>query len=219
MRTPGPILEAVDGQDAAAPAPSLYLPSRLLRWLPEMEAAGRAHGVEVVLLAAVMDRESEGSFTLRPHGDASGTGDWTARVGHWLHSPHVRVVATLPVGWRIPDDTDGKPHGGPYAVPEDGLGWGRGLMQHDFHRALAFDWRDPAVNIVKGAELLADLLAEFPKALSSAVAAYNCGPANVRRAILLGHDCDHLTTGHDYSADVLRRRASFLSPPDGHPYP
>ena len=75
------------------------------------------------------------------------------------------------------------------------------------------DWRDPAVNVAKGAEILAGCMAEFPRAPSSAIAAYNCGARNVRAALLDGYDCDRRTTGRDYSADVLRRRASFLKEP------
>lgn len=92
-------------------------------------------------------------------------------------------------------------------------GHGRGLMQVD-DRAHAtwvhtHQWQDPATNIDMGARILAGCIAEFPRALSSAVAAYNCGAGNVRRALLEGLSVDHLTTGRNYSADVLRRRAEF----------
>jgi soluble lytic murein transglycosylase-like protein len=126
----------------------------------------------------------------------------------------VQVVTTLPPGWHAPNDRKGRVIPGPYAIPTDGQGWGRGLMQHDYHRALAFDWRDPAVNISKGAELLFELVdKEFPRNLRAAAAAYNCGPANVRKALLLRKDEDFFTTGQDYGADVLRRKASFLQEP------
>jgi hypothetical protein len=35
---------------------------------------------------------------------------------------------------------------------------------------------------------------------------YNAGAPRVRAALVLGHDPDSVTTGHDYGADVLRRR-------------
>lgn len=188
----------------------MNLPARLAPYATLFACAGAHHGVEPLLIAAVMDRESEGGEApgYHPKGPA-GTGDWTARRGHWLHSPHVRVVTELPPGWHPPRDDEGNVLPGPYAIPADGMGWGRGLMQHDYERALLFDWRDPATNIDEGAKLLAELLAEFPRARSSAIAAYNCGAGNVRKAILLGHDCDHFTTGRNYSADVLRRLAAF----------
>lgn len=37
------------------------------------------------------------------------------------------------------------------------------------------------------------------------IAAYNCGPGNVLRALRAGADVDSLTTGRDYSQDVNRR--------------
>ncbi|CCH77818.1 putative Lysozyme [Nostocoides japonicum T1-X7] len=43
----------------------------------------------------------------------------------------------------------------------------------------------------------------------AAVAAYNCGPGNVRRALQQGRSVDAFTTGGDYSRDVLARRATL----------
>lgn len=204
-------LEALDTEDesqAPVPVGVLYLPPRLAQWGRYVIPAAAKHGISESLLFAVLDRESEGSEALRPKG-AAGTGDWTARTGHWLREPHVRVVTELPPGWHAPKDHNGDVIPGPYAIPEDGQGWGRGLMQHDFESSLLFDWRDPAVNVDRGAKLLAELLAEFPRAPRSAIASYNCGPQRVRDAILAGLDVDRYTTGRDYSADVMRRAAGF----------
>lgn len=55
----------------------------------------------------------------------------------------------------------------------------------------------------------ADLLLANRESLGSwpaAVAAYNCGPGNVRRALRQGRHVDAFTTGGDYSTDVLARR-------------
>lgn len=41
------------------------------------------------------------------------------------------------------------------------------------------------------------------------IAAYNCGEGNVKRCVKLGADLDKLTTGQNYSADVLERAAFF----------
>jgi hypothetical protein len=38
------------------------------------------------------------------------------------------------------------------------------------------------------------------------VARYNASLKRIREALVLGHDPDHVTTGKDYGADVLRRR-------------
>lgn len=93
-------------------------------------------------------------------------------------------------------------------------GHGRGLMQID-DRAhsewiATHRWQDPAINIDKGAEVLAACFAAFPRGPDlAAIAAYNCGPGNVRKAILSGHEPDWFTTGRDYGRDVQRRRDDF----------
>lgn len=48
-----------------------------------------------------------------------------------------------------------------------------------------------------------------PTLLRAAVAAYNCGEGNVRRAWLAGHDLDESTTNKNYSSDVMERAAFF----------
>jgi LysM repeat protein len=58
------------------------------------------------------------------------------------------------------------------------------------------------------ASLLASLFARFGR-WDAAVAAYNAGGGAVATALSKGRPVDSVTTGHDYSADVLARR-SFL---------
>jgi hypothetical protein len=183
----------------------LALPDELAQWEPHVTAASQAHGVPESLIYAVMSRESRGGLALREL-----CGDWTARVGHWLTVPNVLLAQTLPDGWKPPRDAGGNVLRPPCAIPEDRLGWGRGLMQLDYESARDFDWSDPMLNIDAGAKLLRALVDEFPRNLRAAVAAYNCGPGNVRKALLAGRDEDWFTTGRDYSADVLRRQKSFL---------
>ena len=202
-------LEALDTEDeaqAAVPVGTLLFPPRIAQWAELIAIAAATHGVPESLVAAVMDRETEGGEApgYTPKG-AAGTGDWTARVGHWLRADGAKVVTELPPGWLPP------PHDsfGPFAIPADGLGWGRGLMQIDFANAQRIDWRDAAQNIDHGTWMLSVALAEFPKSPRSGIASYNCGAGNVRRALLAGLDVDHYTTGGDYSADVMRRAAKF----------
>ncbi len=58
------------------------------------------------------------------------------------------------------------------------------------------------------ATLLASLFARFGR-WDAATAAYNAGAGAVTRALAKGRPVDSVTTGHDYSADVLARR-TFL---------
>lgn len=106
----------------------------------------------------------------------------------------------------------------------DGLGdagHGHGEMQVDDRSHSAFcasgKWRDLAASleyvhanvIVPAFNYLGDYFELFGEDYGAlfrgAIAAYNCGPGNVRKALEAGADVDSLTTGRDYSADVLRR--------------
>jgi soluble lytic murein transglycosylase-like protein len=127
---------------------------------------------------------------MRPKGPA-GTGDWAPRN---------------PRKWG-------------YAMPPDGLGWGRGLMQVDYAESdfgKTGNWMDPGANILFGTNELANNIKHFTSnpaegvdAVRAAVAAYNCGQSAVKTAIDDGFDADHYTTGGDYSRDVLGRAAWF----------
>jgi soluble lytic murein transglycosylase-like protein len=96
-------------------------------------------------------------------------------------------------------------------------GHGHGLMQIDdgtFRTWIATGkWKDAKENIRKGCEILADNRRFFEGMLGASgsllvratVAAYNAGPGNVKSAIRNGRDVDSVTTGRDYSKDVLNR--------------
>jgi soluble lytic murein transglycosylase-like protein len=70
--------------------------------------------------------------------------------------------------------------------------------------ALADDaWKDPAINIMAGARILR-VYYDLADTLEAALASYNAGP----RA-LSAPNPDSLTTGGDYSRDVLARAGRF----------
>ncbi len=73
--------------------------------------------------------------------------------------------------------------------------------------AATHDWGDPAVNIDKGAEILAASLAAFPGNTPAGIAAYNAGPSNVKRALAAGKAPGDVTThdakGRDYVQNVV----------------
>lgn len=95
-------------------------------------------------------------------------------------------------------------------------GHGHGLMQIDSRSWSSWlrthDWQDALTNVRKGAEIFATELERFAgvaDGVRAAIAAYNCGPTQVRRALELAKDVDTFTTGGNYSADVMRRAAAF----------
>lgn len=89
-------------------------------------------------------------------------------------------------------------------------GNGIGIMQIDrrYHPGFT-DHHNPLdhqANIDYGARYLAKLLQEFNGNTARAIAAYNAGPNKVRTAIYGGLPPDSVTTGRDYSQDVLQRK-------------
>lgn len=64
-------------------------------------------------------------------------------------------------------------------------------------------------NVRRQAREAADLLVQNFRIFGSwpaAVAAYNCGPGNVKKALAQGRSVDHFTAHRNYSADVLATR-------------
>lgn len=99
------------------------------------------------------------------------------------------------------------------ALSSDGTGDhgnGIGIMQIDKRYHPEFTGRhspfDHQANINYAAGYLAQLLREFNGNTSQAVAAYNGGPKRVRTAVYSGLSPDAVTTGGDYSRDVLERK-------------
>ena len=105
------------------------------------------------------------------------------------------------------------------ALPADGMGWGRGIMQidyaaHEFARTGL--WRDPQANILYGAKVLRGCYRvmqskrlEDPILTRAAIASYNRGPGNIWRDIQQGFPVDSKTAHGNYSMDVLKRATSF----------
>jgi Transglycosylase SLT domain len=164
------------------------------KYYSAISQAATTYNLEPSLICAIGSRESDwgqGS-DMRPKGP-SGTGDWAARN---------------PQRWG-------------YAMPPDGLGWGRGLMQVDYAES-SFGktgaWMDPTANILFGANELATNVKHYTAnpiqgvdPVRAAVAAYNCGQGGVAKAIADGYGVDQYTAGRDYSTDVLQRAAWFKS--------
>lgn len=93
-------------------------------------------------------------------------------------------------------------------------GHGRGIMQvddrfHDKFLNANKEGLDPKTNIEYAASLLSDYLDMFDRDLVKGVAAYNCGPGNVRKALKQGLKADTYTTNMNYGEDVLKRMKIF----------
>lgn len=107
----------------------------------------------------------------------------------------------------------------------DGEYHGYGLFQVDIGTdrewCLSGKWRDPNEAIRKGVSILVSKRAEVLHAsfdnlkdadvLRVSIAAYNCGTGPALVGFRVHDDPDRATTGHDYSADVLKRAAVFKS--------
>ena len=162
------------------------LPLHLRQWKRELCGAGIITRLCPYLLAAVMDRESRGGLALKPTGPA-GTGD----------GGHGRGLGQIDDRFHVS-----------FVTASDGAG-----------KAL---WKQPAFNVLYGAKLLRDNLDALLD-VSLALSAYNAGVARVRAAsdlVPVGPDdattldlrrraADGKTTGGNYAADCLRRRAQW----------
>ncbi len=186
------------------------LPARAARFADVILKVAGEENIDPFMIVALGERESRWGDALR----ADATGDCTARDGR---------------------------------MPSDGMCWGRGLMQIDlgsFSDWLATNnWRDPYVNIRKGAQVLkakmrvlsstmaisgltdGKVVTVGPKAaerrrvsagkypdrrplsgtqlITASIAAYNQGEGNTIISLAVGSPLDSVTTGGDYSSDVV----------------
>jgi peptidoglycan hydrolase-like protein with peptidoglycan-binding domain len=155
-------------------------------------AAAARYGLPLCVIGGVGSRESAWGLALVPEGPG-GTGD---------------LIARRP-----------KPPMRPGRLPPNG-GFGRGLMQIDFDAhefARSGNWKDPAANLLYGAGVLSQSQAFLERRLQlrgtellhAALAAYNCGPGNVLKALQTGRDVDYFTAGRNYGKDTLNRAGWF----------
>lgn len=138
----------------------------------------------------------------------------TVAKRHDLAPALVAAIGSRESRWGLALSPKG-PHG------KGDHGHGRGLMQIDdrFHEfARSGKWQDPESNLEYGCALLVSYYHELgnttklpqgPVLMRAALAAYNSGCGNVRRALKAGRDVDYYTSGRDYSADVMDRAGWF----------
>ena len=179
------------------PTPAAEAPVGLARDMEEakkyfsfIKSAAEKYSLTPSLICAIGSRESGWGLgsDMKPKGPA-GTGDWTPR----------------------------NPSRFGYAMPPDGLGWGRGLLQVDYQLDFGKtgNWQDPQANILYGCGELAGNIAYFAKSakgidpMLAGIAAYNCGRGGVNKALKNKYDVDHYTAGGDYSKDVMGRMQWF----------
>ena len=155
--------------------------------------SAEAASVPPCLVCGIGSRESAWGLALTPQGPG-GTGDFIRRP--------------TPTPFR------------PDAMPPDGGGFGRGLMQIDYDaHAMARTeiWKDPKQNIRYACGILRDaqnLLKrktgrEGTELLRLATAAYNCGTGRVLQALRSNRDADFFTWGRNYARDVFNRAGWF----------
>lgn len=158
----------------------LKLPARLAPWEYHFRVAGVEWGLPPLLLASVCDVESGGGTLLKPAGpEGLIEGRTCGRQGQSLGLMGVQTHA-----WWI---------------------WARDC-----------NWKDALTNIRKGASILAGELQRFSQSserqgagdtvtLAAAIAAYDCGAAQVREALRKRGNVDLYTRKGCYSAEVLTR--------------
>lgn len=158
-----------------------------------IEASAAKYTFQPSVICGIGSRESGWGLVLKPN-NPSGTGDFIKR--------------RFPTNFRQG------------ALPPDGGGYGRGLMQVDFDAhefARSGNWKDPASNIEYGCSVLSQSY-NFLKQktsltgkelLRAAIAGYNCGAGNILKSVNNSLDVDYYTFGRDYSKDVINRAGWF----------
>jgi len=171
-----------------------------------------------LLHAGLVDREcfyKSGGWALRPRGP-QGVGDFSAR---WFPSdnlPYWAVDLGLLTGNVRTDDSgyEESEASPPQWAGAEIAGWGYGLGQLDFMATEwgnakdwlgANDWKDPFVMLPKSADILSWYCIQFGS-LRMGVAGYNAGIPRVSRN---QNNPDAVTSGGDYSADVIARASGF----------
>lgn len=175
------------------------LPAEGKRLAPVFVRVAGEKGVSSLVLAALVARETDfgASKDCKPQGDGC-TGDYAPR------------------NWTKNSD------GSPMPMPDDGLGWGRGLGQHDYYFdrdwLASNDWRDAYTNISRTADKLLARAQWFAlrgipsdKILGAALASYNSNESKVLGAIRAGADPDSVTTGKDYGAWILKHALAYAT--------
>lgn len=168
-----------------------------------------------LLQAGLIDRESfykgSGGWALRPRGP-QGTGDPATRWMDASNFPDWVTDLGLLTG-NIRTDADTGYQEAEVAPPQwagaEVPGWGYGLGQIDFATwkdwLASNDWKDPFVNLDKSADILSGYCVQLGT-LRLGVAAYNAGVDRVYRN---RSNPDVVTSGGDYSADVIARASGF----------
>lgn len=161
--------------------------------------AADRYGVSPLAIYAIGQNETRWGQAGLAGGYRDDTGDWTARpVGapnHWESVPGTKIVTELPEHWSSGGTS------GPWVIPGDELGWGRGITQLDFgRRAAGLDYHDPHAMIMATAKFLRqdyDALAVYlqnaqgwdpTEILYAALASYNRGLGGVKHNIENGLD-------------------------------
>jgi hypothetical protein len=119
------------------------------KYLQHVTEGAQTYQLPIAVILAIGSKESQWGLALRPQGPA-GTGDFTRRD---------------PARWG-------------HAMPTDGLGWGRGLMQIDWYSndfAKTGSWRDARANVLYGCELLAGKIKKFTDAGNDEDTSLRCG--------------------------------------------
>jgi soluble lytic murein transglycosylase-like protein len=164
------------------------LPPRLARWAPIIAFAADTYGIDPIIFAAIIDRESLGGDALAPPGPAgtgdSGHGRGLGQIDDRMHASFIAALdpASTPL-WKLPHFNL------LYAAAVLGQAWT--MFGPD---PLSWPIAIAAYNAGPGHTKQTELA--FTADMSQ----------NQRIAAL-----DAITDGGDYVSDVLRRRDGFLT--------
>ena len=160
----------------------MRLPKHLLPWLAFAHDAGAAHGVDPMLVLAVIDRESLGGLTLTPVGP-TGTGD----DGHGLGL--MQIDERYHGDWARKTNDDGVAL---WQLPGENIDMGASILAANLHTLEGYE---PGAVCAYNASMA--------KVRTTLARLADAGEATRLLAL------DRLTTGGNYVTDTLARRTRY----------
>jgi hypothetical protein len=190
LQNPAATLEDIEGQVQTLVGTT---PSAADQYMPMILSSAHQYGIPSIVIVAIGWQESRwGASTRLDQPGPGGAGDFYARTpgtsSHWEKVPNVTLTMTPPTKVTRSWTWDKKTNPPQVVIPNDGRGWGRGLMQLDWQLAQTVQWDDAATNIDNGANVFANDLKQmqstYPQLSQAtqilcALAAYNGGASRV----------------------------------------
>lgn len=178
-----------------------------MRWWKWLALAGAVGGVVVLVPALDMRR-----FALslppagRPYAELVQASARRWAPAGIVSADHFATVLAAIIGHESHWGLALMPSG-PAGTGDHGNGLGLGQLDRRYNQAwlATHDWRDPAQNLDRAAEILAEKYRRFPHDERAAIASYNASAEHVAAALARGEDPQGVTTHGNYVDNIAHQ--------------